>query len=55
MLFSLILFTLVYVLLFALFIFLLNHKIQHGPRSRDTESTYGHLRAVSTGRPDGKE
>lgn len=31
MLTSLILFTLIYALLFALFIFLLNEKIQHGP------------------------
>ena len=30
-LFSLILFTIVYIVLFALFIFLLNRKIQHGP------------------------
>lgn len=30
-LFSLILFTLIYTLLFALFIYLLNKKIQHGP------------------------
>ena len=32
---SLILFSLVYVLLFAVFIFLLNHKIQHGPDEAD--------------------
>lgn len=34
-LFSLILFTLIYTLLFALFIFLLNNKIQHGPEEPD--------------------
>jgi len=32
---SLILFSLVYVLLFSVFIFLLNHKIQHGPDEAD--------------------
>jgi len=32
---SLILFSLVYALLFAVFIFLLNHKIQHGPDEAD--------------------
>lgn len=35
--FSLILFTLVYVLLFALFIYLLNKKIQHGPEHHEME------------------
>ncbi len=45
-LFSLVLFTLVYALLFALFIFLLNHKIQHGPDATpDDQPTYGHLRS----------
>ena len=39
-LFSLILFALVYALLFVLFIFLLNRKIQHGPehKAMDDES-----------------
>ena len=32
---SLLLFSLVYALLFAVFIFLLNHKIQHGPDEAD--------------------
>jgi cytochrome d ubiquinol oxidase subunit I len=32
---SLVLFTLLYVLLFAVFIYLLNHKIQHGPDESD--------------------
>jgi cytochrome bd ubiquinol oxidase subunit I len=36
-LFSLILFTFVYTLLFALFIFLLNRKIQHGPGFKDED------------------
>ncbi|CAL1521516.1 cytochrome ubiquinol oxidase subunit I [Chitinophaga sp. MM2321] len=35
--FSLILFTLVYMLLFALFLYLLNRKIQHGPDVKDTD------------------
>lgn len=35
--FSLILFTLIYILLFALFIFLLNRKIQAGPYNEDDE------------------
>lgn len=40
-LFSLILFSFVYILLFALFIFLLNEKIQHGPElSDDDDSPY---------------
>ncbi len=37
-LFSLILFTLIYALLFVLFIFLLNHKIQHGPDDSDSDN-----------------
>jgi len=37
-LFSLILFTIVYTLLFALFIFLLNRKIKHGPDYRDEDN-----------------
>ena len=32
---SLILFTVLYFLLFAVFIYLLNHKIQHGPHNDD--------------------
>ncbi|MEL6276419.1 MAG: cytochrome ubiquinol oxidase subunit I, partial [Bacteroidota bacterium] len=35
-LFSLIMFTLIYTLLFALFVYLLNKKIQHGPYYKDT-------------------
>ena len=35
--FSLILFTLVYTLLFALFIYLMNKKIQHGPEDLDAD------------------
>jgi len=38
-LFSLILFTFVYVLLFALFLFLLNRKISHGPDVTEDEAT----------------
>ncbi|SHL80622.1 cytochrome bd-I ubiquinol oxidase subunit 1 apoprotein [Chitinophaga jiangningensis] len=38
-LFSLILFTFVYVLLFALFLFLLNRKISHGPDVTEEEET----------------
>ena len=38
---SLILFTLIYLLLLALFIYLLNEKIQHGPE--DVEAKRGHL------------
>ena len=34
-LFSLIMFSIVYVLLFALFVYLLNKKIQHGPDDRN--------------------
>ncbi len=36
---SLVLFSLVYALLFAVFIFLLNHKIQHGPEESDLPPT----------------
>jgi cytochrome d ubiquinol oxidase subunit I len=32
---SLILFTLIYILLFAVFVYLLNDKIQHGPDEAD--------------------
>ena len=37
--FSLILFTLVYIILFAMFLFLLNRKIQHGPVDYGTKET----------------
>jgi len=37
--FSLILFTTVYIVLFALFLFLLNRKIQHGPVDYGTKET----------------
>jgi len=37
--FSLILFTIVYIILFALFLFLLNRKIQHGPVDYGTKET----------------
>src|SRR6186713_135849 len=37
--FSLILFTIVYIVLFALFLFLLNRKIQHGPVDYGTKET----------------
>ncbi len=37
--FSLILFTIVYIFLFALFLFLLNRKIQHGPVDYDTKES----------------
>jgi cytochrome d ubiquinol oxidase subunit I len=45
--FSLILFTAVYALLFVLFLFLLNHKIQHGPSTGDTPPTHGHVLEVA--------
>ncbi|MDK3156737.1 cytochrome ubiquinol oxidase subunit I [Kamptonema cortianum] len=38
-LFSLVLFTLIYLLLFAVFIYLLNEKIQHGPDAKDLVPT----------------
>lgn len=38
--YSLILFTCLYFLLFILFIYLLDHKIQYGPTDEDTESPY---------------
>ena len=41
--FSLVLFTLIYTLLFALFLFLLNAKISHGPLAEDLVP--GHHRA----------
>lgn len=37
--FSLLLFTVIYILLFTLFIFLLNSKIKHGPEGRDTSGS----------------
>jgi cytochrome d ubiquinol oxidase subunit I len=40
--FSLVLFTLIYVLLLALFLFLLNEKIQHGPLAEDHPGEAGH-------------
>ncbi len=44
--FSLILFTLIYALLFVLFIYLLNEKIQHGPDDPDSLGTeYEHQKA----------
>ena len=45
--FSLIMFTIVYLLLFALFLFLLNEKIQHGPEEPEKiPSEYEHQKAV---------
>ena len=48
---SLILFTLVYSLLFALFIFLLNEKIQHGPGTRKSSRRTPSLHASRNPRP----
>lgn len=47
--FSLLLFTLVYALLFALFIYLLHKKIQHGPdeEAGDEGNPDGHLSPAS--------
>ena len=47
--FSLILFTLVYALLFALFLYLLNKKIQHGPSEEtpDEDGSEGPLSPAS--------
>lgn len=42
--YSLILFTCLYFMLFVLFIFLLNHKIQYGPTDIDQESPYHKLK-----------
>jgi cytochrome d ubiquinol oxidase subunit I len=45
--FSLILFTIVYFLLFILFLYLLNEKIQHGPEhAEEIQSEYEHQKAV---------
>ena len=45
--FSLILFTAIYVLLFILFLYLLNEKIQHGPELADTiPSEYEHQKGM---------
>ncbi|GAB2798026.1 cytochrome bd-type quinol oxidase subunit 1 [Hymenobacter luteus] len=44
--FSLILFTLVYALLFALFLYLLNKKIQHGPDEEELSEAH-HLSPAS--------
>lgn len=41
---SLIMFSFVYTLLFALFIFLLDHKIKTGPAEKDAETPYSHLK-----------
>ncbi|MCB0532978.1 MAG: cytochrome ubiquinol oxidase subunit I [Lewinellaceae bacterium] len=55
-LFSLIMFTVVYVLLFALFVYMLNKKIQHGPEelvlmdSRPLQQEIGNI--ISTKKPD---
>ena len=44
---SLILFTLIYFLLFVLFLYLLNEKIQHGPESTETiPSEYEHQKGI---------
>jgi cytochrome d ubiquinol oxidase subunit I len=53
-LFSMIAFTLVYLLLFVLFIFLLNQKIQHGPEALEDEAaTYGRIEGALDGaRPE---
>ena len=45
--FSLIMFTIIYFLLFMLFIYLLNEKIQHGPEHpEEIKTEYEHQRAV---------
>jgi cytochrome d ubiquinol oxidase subunit I len=44
--FSLVLFTLVYIVLFALFLFLLNRKIQHGPADHEAEQGSAARRAI---------
>jgi cytochrome d ubiquinol oxidase subunit I len=45
--FSLILFTIVYILLFILFIYLLDQKIKHGPEEAETiESEYEHQKQL---------
>lgn len=45
--FSLVLFTIIYILLFVLFIYLLNEKIQHGPEEADEiQSEYEHQKLV---------
>lgn len=48
---SLILFSLVYALLFAVFVYLLNDKIQHGPDSADLLPATGRARMPGTGVP----
>jgi cytochrome d ubiquinol oxidase subunit I len=46
-LFSLILFTVIYLLLFVLFLYLLNEKIQHGPEIAETiPSEYEHQKGI---------
>lgn len=48
--FSLILFTVIYFMLFILFLYLLNEKIKHGPEMAETiPSEYEHLKAVLRG------
>lgn len=47
-LFSLIMFTLIYALLFALFIYLLNKKIKHGPYDEDLEDKRDHLKDIAS-------
>ena len=50
--FSLVGFILVYLLLFGLFVFLLNHKIQHGPEGDEDEaSTYEYRKDSLAGLP----
>ncbi|MCE5319265.1 MAG: cytochrome ubiquinol oxidase subunit I, partial [Parachlamydia sp.] len=44
---SIIMFVVVYALLFALFIYLLNDKIQHGPAEGVATITYPHMQAVA--------
>jgi len=43
---SIIMFTFVYIILFILFIYLLNEKFKHGPSDEDMEIPYHHLRQI---------
>ena len=43
---SIIMFTFVYIILFILFIYLLNEKFKHGPSEEDMEIPYHHLRQI---------
>ncbi|MFN4174079.1 MAG: cytochrome ubiquinol oxidase subunit I, partial [Parachlamydiaceae bacterium] len=43
---SIIMFGFIYSLLFALFIYLLNHKIKAGPIDYDSETPYSHLKQM---------